>query len=78
MSSYKSGEPCVYQEWDKQARKHLPYKSAKVVFWCVEYDEFEVGIGHYPVLVLEDDETHDVKSIPVRCVSFDLAKVGTT
>lgn len=38
--------------------------------WSVDYEEFESGPGNYPVGVIEDCKTGDVRSIHVDRLSF--------
>ena len=68
-SMERVGCKCWYREYIVPAGMG-PWQGASLLFWSTDHQEYESGPGPFPVGVIEDDNTHDVKSIYVGNITF--------
>lgn len=64
------GQACWYRVYESNSRQWGQWRGGKLRAWSMDHDETEVGPAHFPVAVIEDDQTLDMKSIPVHWVTF--------
>jgi hypothetical protein len=54
--------------WYKNSPAGLWYKGT-VLTWSIDFEELNIGIGHYPVAIVEDTN-NSIKVIPATFISF--------
>ena len=69
MSDNRIGNPCWWKKIDLKAGTQ-EWRTGKLLFWGIDYEELSGGIGQFPVGVVEDGVTALVHSTPVHHLSF--------
>lgn len=70
MTNNRVGSSCCYREYDRTHKKWGPWKLALLLAWSIDHDETEYGPALFPVAVIEDFRTMEVKSVPVSWITF--------
>lgn len=64
------GEACWYRRYDRRAQELLPWQAGKLLAWSVEHEQYEQGIGHMPVGIVEDGKTMQCYTVLVDRICF--------
>ena len=64
------GSWCWYKIVDTTRGPANEWRRGTVLAWSTDSDESEAGFGHFPVAVVEDNETCEVRSVYVTRVNF--------
>ena len=64
------GEACWYRRYDRRTQKLLTWQAGKLLAWSVDCEEYEQGIGHMPVGIVEDDKTMQCCVVLVERICF--------
>jgi hypothetical protein len=64
------------REWDRETRKQLiiPIGEATFICFSIDHEEYEDGIGNYPVALVEHDDGR-VEAVDIKCMRFKQEEV---
>ena len=64
------GHACWYQIAHAASGPEIKWRRGTVLAWSTDHEAYESGPGPFPVAVVEDDESGQVRSIYVSQVNF--------